>query len=94
MAPQLHPLSPRYTVTPRTPRTSLTPFTSLTPLKVLGAEIGWVRELLQYCTGRATLRAYETAVHGFEDDKDGVKVGRCTQTHKHRHAHTHTHTKT
>ena len=44
--------------------------------KVLGAKIEWVRELLRYCTGRATLRAYDTPAHIFADDKDGVKVSK------------------
>ena len=43
---------------------------------MLGAKIEWVRELLRYCTGRATLRAYDTPAHIFADDKDGVKVSK------------------
>ena len=46
---------------------------------MLGAELEWVRELLRYCTGRATLRAYESPAHYFEDDKDGVKVREYTR---------------
>ena len=49
---------------------------------MLGAEIGWVRELLRYCTGRATLRAYGTPTNLFEDDKDGVKVAMHTRARR------------
>ena len=50
---------------------------------MLGAELEWVRELLRYCTGRATLRAYESPAHYFEDEKDGVKVRKYTMVHMH-----------
>ena len=53
------------------------------PNQVLGAELEWVRELLRYCTGRATLRAYDSPAHYFEDDKDGVKVREYTMVHMH-----------
>ena len=42
-----------------------------------------MRELLRYCTGRATLRAYDSPAHYFEDDKDGVKVREYTMVHMH-----------
>ena len=51
--------------------------------QVLGAELEWVRELLRYCTGRATLRAYDSPAHYFEDDKDGVKAREYTMVHMH-----------
>ena len=57
---------------------------------MLGAEIGWVRELLRYCTGRTTLRAFDEPARCFEDDKDGVKVGIHIHL-MHAHAHTRTH---
>ena len=41
---------------------------------MLGAEIEWVRGLLRFGTGRATLRAFDEPADCFEDDKDGVKV--------------------
>ena len=50
---------------------------------MLGAELEWVRELLRYCTGRATLRAYDSPAHYFEDDKDGVKAREYTMVHMH-----------
>ena len=42
--------------------------------KVLGAEIEWVRDLLRFGTGRATLRAFDEPASCLEDDKDGVTV--------------------
>ena len=42
--------------------------------KVLNAEIEWVRELLRFGTGRATLRAFDEPANCYEDDKDHVKV--------------------
>ena len=42
--------------------------------KVLNAEIEWVRELLRFGTGRATLRAFDEPANSYEDDKDHVKV--------------------
>ena len=42
--------------------------------KVLGAKIAWVRELLRFGTGRATLRAFDEPASCLEDDKDGVTV--------------------
>ena len=42
--------------------------------KVLSAEIEWVRELLRFGTGRATLRAFDEPANSYEDDKDHVKV--------------------
>ena len=42
--------------------------------KVLGAEIEWVRDLLRFGTGRATLRAFDEPANCLEDDKDGVTV--------------------
>ena len=41
---------------------------------MLGAEIEWVRELLRFGTGRATLRAFDEPASCLEDDKDGVTV--------------------
>ena len=42
--------------------------------KVLSADIEWVRELLRFGTGRATLRAFDEPANSYEDDKDHVKV--------------------
>ena len=42
--------------------------------KVLGADIEWVRDLLRFGTGRATLRAFDEPASCLEDDKDGVTV--------------------
>ena len=41
---------------------------------MLGAEIEWVRDLLRFGTGRATLRAFDEPASCLEDDKDGVTV--------------------
>ena len=41
---------------------------------MLGAEIEWVRGLLRFGTGRATLRAFDEPADCFEDDKDGVRI--------------------
>ena len=49
--------------------------TSFVNTKVLGAKIEWVRELLRFGTGRATLRAFDEPASCLEDDKDGVTVG-------------------
>ena len=48
--------------------------TSFVNTKVLGAKIEWVRELLRFGTGRATLRAFDEPASCLEDDKDGVTV--------------------
>ena len=47
---------------------------------MLGAKIAWVRELLRFGTGRATLRAFDEPASCLEDDKDGVTVWRSKAT--------------